>query len=335
MMNSVAVLGSGSWGTAIAKLLADQGMRVNLWARRKDQSDAIQQKRENEEYLKGFKLPDTLTATSDLEACLRSADMVVVVVPTPGIRGLMSEHGALFPKNAPIVSATKGIEQSTLKTVSEIFEELLPSDRHKYLTYLGGPSFAKEVAANVPTAVSIAGHDHEVARRVQSVFNTDRFRVYTTDDVVGVELGGALKNVIAIAAGCSDGLGFGHNSRAGLITRGLAEINRLAIKRGANPLTIAGLSGMGDLVLTCTGDLSRNRTVGLELGRGRKLTEILAGMNMVAEGVKTAKSAYDLAQREGVEMPIVAEVYRVLYEDKTPREALISLMTRPLRAERE
>jgi glycerol-3-phosphate dehydrogenase (NAD(P)+) len=290
--------------------------------------------KENRRYLAGFGLCERLEATSELDRALDATEMVLAVVPSHGVREMLESAAPLFPAGAPICAAIKGIENGTLKLVSEIFEELLGEEHHHRLTFLGGPSFAKEVAADLPTAVCVAGKDERVAEEVQHVFNTDKFRVYRTDDVPGVELGGALKNVIAIAAGIADGLGFGHNTRAALITRGLAEMGRLSQKRGANPLTIAGLGGVGDLVLTCTGDLSRNRTVGLALGRGQKLSDILAGMNMVAEGVKTSKSAFELAAREGVDMPIVAEVYRVLYEDKPPREAVVSLMTRPLKQER-
>lgn len=330
----VAVLGAGSWGTALAKLLADKGCETRLWARREEQAAAIEAAHENAAYLPGFQLPACLSSTSELAKALEGADLIVSVVPTHGLRGVLADAAASMPEAAPIVSATKGIENSTLDMVSGIFEESLPESQHKNLTYLGGPSFAKEVAANVPTAVCIAGKDEVVTSRAQEMLATDRFRVYTTDDVVGVELGGALKNVIAIAAGIADGLGFGHNTRAAIITRGLAEITRLAVHLGANPLTLAGLSGMGDLVLTCSGDLSRNRQVGLRLGGGQKLPEILESMNMVAEGVRTSKSAHQLAQREGVDMPITREVYRMLYEDKTPMQAVGELMGRPLGFER-
>jgi glycerol-3-phosphate dehydrogenase (NAD(P)+) len=334
-MERVAVLGAGSWGTALAKLLADQGLRTVLWARRTDQAAHIQQSRQNEAYLPGFELPDTLEATSELDRALDGAQMVVSVVPTHGLREVLERAAPLVPPGVPIVSATKGIENETLKLVSQIFEDHWPADAHGNLTYLGGPSFAREVAAGIPTAVSVAGRDPAVGNVVQHAFATQRFRVYYTEDVMGVELGGALKNVVAIAAGAADGLGFGHNTRAALITRGLAEISRLAIHMGANALTMAGLSGMGDLVLTCTGDLSRNRSVGLQLGKGRTLDDILGGMTMVAEGVRTTKSAHMLAEREGVEMPITAEIYRVLYENKSAMEAVVSLMTRRLKHERQ
>jgi glycerol-3-phosphate dehydrogenase (NAD(P)+) len=330
----VAVLGAGSWGTALAKLLADKGFETRLWSRREDQAQAIQEKRVNEDYLPGAMLPPTLTATHDLERALTGVDLVLVVVPTVGIRDVLEKAAPLIPKDVPIVSATKGIEQGTLKVVSEIFEEYLPPEEHWRLTYLGGPSFAKEVAERVPTVVCVAGKDEATVKRVQDWLWTDRFRVYRTDDVIGVELGGALKNVIAIAAGVADGMGLGHNSRAGLITRGLAEITRLAVARGGHPLTLSGLSGMGDLVLTCTGALSRNRQVGVKLGQGMKLSEVLGGMNMVAEGVKTSKSAHELGLREDVDMPITREVYLLLYHDKSPAEVVETLMMRPLRAER-
>ena len=329
------VLGAGSWGTALAKLLADQGYPTRLWARRERMAVAIQNDRENQAYLPGFPLPDTLETTSDLEYALQDSELIVSVVPTHGLREVLQDAAPLIGTGAPIVSATKGIEVDSLMLVSEIFEDILPESQHRQLTCLGGPSFAKEVAAGLPTAVSVAGHDADVVGVAQKAFTTERFRVYSTEDVVGVELGGALKNVVAIAAGISDGLGFGHNTRAGLITRGLAEISRLAIAKGANPLTLAGLSGMGDLVLTCTGDLSRNRNVGLQIGQGKSLEDILGSMQMVAEGVRTAKSAKALSDRDGVDMPITQEVYAMLYEGKPPLKAVGDLMTRPLRAERE
>lgn len=334
-MTKVAVLGSGSWGTALAKSLADSGHEVRLWARRTEQAEAIERDRENTAYLPGARLPSTLRATHDLEGALAGVDMVLSAVPTHGLRENLRLAIPFFPRDVPILSATKGIENGTLKLVCGIFEDCLPLTQHKQLTYLGGPSFAKEVAQGMPTAVVVAGKDAAVSERVQSILGTDRLRVYTTDDVIGIELGGSLKNVMAIAAGIGDGLGFGHNTRAAIVTRGLAELSRMAIRLGAHPMTLAGLGGIGDLLLTCTGDLSRNRKVGLEIGRGRALSEILSGMNQVAEGVLTTKSAYELSRREAVDMPIVDAVYRILYESMDARAAVVGLMTRPARPERD
>jgi glycerol-3-phosphate dehydrogenase (NAD(P)+) len=315
--------------------VADQGHQVRLWSRRAEHASAIEAAKENLTYLPGFTLPDNLMASSSIEEVVRDAEFVISVVPTHGTREVITRSLPFLPSDIPIIAATKGIENETLLLVSDIFRDVLPKDQHRCLAFLGGPSFAKEVAAGVPTAVCVGSHDPQIGEAAQNLLSTDRFRVYTTEDVIGVELGGALKNVVAIAAGIADGLGCGHNTRAALITRGLAEIGRLASTLGANPMTLAGLSGMGDLVLTCTGDLSRNRRVGLEIGRGKKLQEVLDGMQMVAEGVRTTKSAYQLAKREGVDMPIAEQVYAMLYEDKPPVQAVANLMTRPPRAERE
>jgi glycerol-3-phosphate dehydrogenase (NAD(P)+) len=334
-MTRAAVLGAGSWGTALAKLLADKGYVTKLWGRRADLVDAIRTTRLNERYLPGIAMPDTLEPTASLEEAVHGAELVVVVVPSHGLRELVREVKPFLPAAVPIVTATKGIENGTLMLMTDVLADELGADSKPRLCALGGPSFAREVALSMPSAVCVASASDATAIAVQTLFATDRFRVYTTDDVVGVELGGALKNVIAIAAGAAEGLGFGFNARAGLITRGIAEIARLAVHMGAHPQTLAGLSGLGDLVLTCTGDLSRNRRVGLELGRGRSLEAVLADMTMVAEGVKTAASAHALAEREGVEMPIATEVYRALYEGKAPASAVESLLTRALRAERD
>lgn len=333
-MTQVCVLGAGAWGTALAKVLADKGNPTKLWAHHVDYARSINETHENKRYLPGHRLPDTLTSTADLEEALRGAELVVPVVPSHAMREVMTQVKPLLPEDALLSSATKGIENDSLMLMSGVLEDVLGADAADRLTYLSGPSFAKEVALGFPTAVVVAGMHAENTKAVQRLWATDKLRVYSSDDVVGVEIGGALKNVIAIAAGAIDGLGFGHNSRAGMITRGLFEIGLLANKLGGHPLTVAGLSGMGDLVLTCTGDLSRNRTVGVELGKGRKLTDILAGLGHVAEGVKTAKSAYDLSLREGVVMPITHEVFKVLYEEKDPRQAVVDIMTRELRSER-
>ena len=330
----VSVLGAGAWGTALAKALADKGFPTKVWALGEDLASSINQARENKRYLPGFKLPENLTATADLAESLDGAELTVLVVPSHAMREVTLKAKALIPQNSIICSASKGIENETLMLMSDVLRDTLGDEAVPRLTYLSGPSFAKEVAAGMPTAVVVAGKDAAVTKTCQRAWATDKLRVYSSDDVVGVEMGGALKNVIAIAAGAIDGLGFGYNSRAGMNTRGHFEIGLLATKLGGNPLTVAGLSGMGDLVLTCTGDLSRNRTVGIELGKGRKLPEILAGLGHVAEGVKTTKSAYDLSVREKVEMPITHEVFRVLYEQKDPRQAVVDIMTRELRSER-
>lgn len=332
-MALVTVIGAGAWGTALAKVLADKGNPTVLWSHRRDHADAINAEHENARYLRGVKLPTNLRATGDLEESLRGAELVVVVVPSHAFRDTVRDARPFIPAEALLCSATKGIENGSLMLMSEIFLDELGWRNEARLTYLSGPSFAKEVAAQQPTAIVIAGKSDAATEIVQHAFATDRLRVYTSPDVVGVEVGGAMKNVIAIAAGAADGLGFGHNARAGLITRGLAEIGRLAAVKGANPLTLAGLAGMGDLVLTCTGDLSRNRTVGYELGKGRTLEDVLATLGHVAEGVKTTKSAHDLADKLHVELPIVAEVYRVLYEQKPALQAVVDLMTRSLRRE--
>ncbi|MEZ4392832.1 MAG: NAD(P)H-dependent glycerol-3-phosphate dehydrogenase [Polyangiales bacterium] len=323
-----AVLGSGSWGSALAKVLSDRGHETRLWGRRPELADAIQSTRENAAFLPGARFADTLVATSDLARALEGAELLLVAVPTHGLREVLRHAEPLCPKGIPVVSATKGIEQDTLDFVNDLAAEELPWSA-PYFVALSGPSFAREVAEGLPTVVVAASRDLSLAREVQRAFWTeDRFRVYLSDDLLGVEIGGALKNVIAIAAGASDGLGFGHNARAALITRGLSEIGRLALKMGGNALTLSGLAGMGDLVLTCTGQLSRNRHVGVELGKGRTLDEILGEMRQVAEGVRTAKSAHMLARREGVYMPIIDMVHAVLYEDLPLRRAVSELMNR-------
>jgi len=325
----IAVVGAGSWGTALAKTLADKGHRVALWARSDEHARAIEAARENATYLPGAQLPPSLSATSDLHATVRGREMVVSVVPSHTVRDVIGRAAPAIDAGAIVVSASKGIEQGTLATMDDVLKEILPGRLGARVTYLSGPSFAREVGLRLPTAVVVASRDRAAAEAAQAAFATDRFRVYTSDDVPGVELGGALKNVMAIAAGIADGLGFGANARAALITRGLAEISRLAVRKGANPLTLAGLAGIGDLVLTCTGDLSRNRTVGIELGKGRALADVLAGMKQVAEGVKTTQSARDLGQRLGVELPITEMVWSILYQKRPAAEAVVQLLTRP------
>ncbi|UQA62334.1 NAD(P)H-dependent glycerol-3-phosphate dehydrogenase [Polyangium aurulentum] len=332
-MPKVAVLGAGAWGTALAKVLADKQNPTLVWSHRPELADQINTERVNARYLPSARLPEGLRATHDMQEALHGAELVVVVVPSHAMREVIAQARPYIPGSALLCSATKGIENDSLMLMSEVLVDELGKAVEPRLTYLSGPSFAKEVAAGQPTAVVVAGTSSPETLAVQRMFATERLRVYSSEDVVGVETGGALKNVVAIAAGAVDGLGFGHNARAGVITRGLAEIARLAMTRGASPLTVAGLSGMGDLVLTCTGELSRNRTVGYEMGRGRTLEDVLSHLGHVAEGVKTAKSAYDLGSKLGVDMPITCEVYKVLYEKKAPLQAVTDLMNRELRRE--
>lgn len=330
----VAVIGSGSWGTALAIQLSRSGDQVWMWCRDPERAAAMQASRENTRYMPGISLPDGLTISADLAAVLSGARVVVEAVPSQFVRDAMGQAGPLMEADAVLCCASKGIECGSLMTMHELLEEVLPSHLHPRICSLAGPSFAKEVALGMPTAVVVAGHDEAAAHLVAEAFHGGAFRVYHTDDVLGAEYGGALKNIVAIATGVADGIGAGLNARAALITRGLAEISRLAVAQGANPLTLAGLAGMGDLVLTCTGDLSRNRRVGLGLGKGKSLPEILEELGQVAEGVKTTKSAHNLARRVGVEMPITAEVYAMLYEDKPVPDALRDLLGRQRKAER-
>jgi glycerol-3-phosphate dehydrogenase (NAD(P)+) len=332
-MAHMAVLGAGAWGTALGKLLADKGNDVWLWSNEPPVAEGIERDRRNERYFPGVDLPPNLHATDDPGRALGGASLVLLAIPSHAMRSVLGDLGPTLPRGVPWVNAAKGIENESLMLVHEIAADALGRGVLDHYVALSGPSFALEVARRHPTAVVVAGQNPQVVRSVQEAFSNEVFRAYSSDDLCGVELGGALKNVIAIAAGASDGLGFGHNTRAGLITRGLAEIARLAVKKGASPLTMAGLAGMGDLVLTCTGDLSRNRTVGFELGRGKTLDEVLKGLGHVAEGVKTARSAHQLADKLGVETPIVREAYLVLYENKPARQAVSDLMSRALRPE--
>jgi glycerol-3-phosphate dehydrogenase (NAD(P)+) len=333
MSETVAVLGAGAFGTALAKLLAEGGHAVRLYARDPVVVDTINSEHRHPKRLSGVRLPPGLTVMGDVNACLRDAHLVVSAIPTQSLRGVWREGASSLREGAYVMSATKGIENGTLQLVSDVLRESVPEHARGRLCFLSGPSFALELARRLPTAVTIAAEDEAVANHVQQIISTDYFRAYTTTDVVGVELGGALKNVVAIAAGAADGLGFGLNTAAAIMTRGLAEITRLAVKMGGRPTTMAGLAGMGDLVLTCTGSLSRNRTVGFQLGQGKKLEQILKDLGQVAEGVTTAQSVHDLARREGVEMPIADAVFRLLFEGKEPRDEVYGLMGRRLKAE--
>jgi glycerol-3-phosphate dehydrogenase (NAD(P)+) len=329
----VGVIGAGSWGTALANLLAGKGVETILWSYEREVAEAIRSEHRNPRYLSEVPLDERLRATSEMAEAVEGADVVLSVSPSHVVRPVMREAASYLREGARVVSASKGIEVDTLETMDEVLADVLPATVAEEAVFLSGPSFALEVGLGHPTAVTVSSRSPTAAEQAQELFQTDSFRVYTSADVRGVELGGALKNVIAIASGVVDGLGFGHNTRAALITRGLAEITRLGVALGADPLTFAGLAGMGDLILTCTGGLSRNRSVGVELGKGRSLQEILDEMTMVAEGVRTARSARDLAHRTGIEMPIVEEVYAVLYEGRNARKAVENLMLREPKAE--
>lgn len=330
---SIGVIGAGSFGTAMAIHLASNGHPVTLWAYEKNVVESVNTLRENTTYLSGISLPPNISATNSLEDTVSGKKLVLQVNPSHATRQVMQQAIQYTKDDTIILNCTKGIENDTLLTMSELLLEILPPSTHNQLAVLSGPSFAREVAIGLPTAVTVASRNHETAKFCQSILANERFRVYTSEDIVGLELASALKNVIAIAAGISDGLGYGHNTRAALITRGVAEILRLGKKMGAKEMTFLGLSGMGDLVLTCTGDLSRNRNVGIQLGQGKKLDEILSSMKMIAEGVKTAKAAYALSKKHSVEMPISEQVYLVLFEGKSPKTAVYDLMTRESKSE--
>lgn len=337
-MNRVAIIGSGAWGTALAISLARRGHTIALWSHTVEIAETITQYRENRRYLPGFTVPDTVRLTADLPRALDGAKIIVGVMPSAHVREIYTRMAPHLNANQVIVSATKGIVTSgadgtRFQRISEVIAEAL-GPLSLPCAVLSGPSFAQEVAAAQPTAMTIACADTTLAAQLQEALSGPALRLYTNDDVIGVELGGALKNVIAIATGIVEGLGLGHNSAAALITRGIAEITRLAVACGGRRETMAGLAGLGDLVLTCTGDLSRNRRVGIELGKGRHLGDILADMGgKVAEGVETTSAALGLARTRGIEMPITAQVDAILHHDKSPREAVAELMRRPGRDE--
>lgn len=336
-MSEIAVIGAGAWGTALSIVLGRKGThRVRLWVYEEDLCNRIANQRENDIFLRGQEIPASVIPSSNLAEILSDASMVVSVMPSQHCRRLFEQMRPYLRNDTIIVSATKGLEEHSLLRMTQVIAQTLDSHHGKRFRIgaLSGPSFAIEVARGDPTAITIASADADLAREVQREFSDASFRVYTNDDPIGVELGGALKNTVAIAAGVCSGLGLGHNSVAGLITRGLAEMTRLVVACGGRAETMAGLAGLGDLVLTCTGDLSRNRTVGVELGRGRKLPEILAGMHgMVAEGVFTTTAAMQLARAQGVDMPITAQMFAILHDGKAPREAIHELMTRSGKSE--
>ncbi len=340
-MSEIAVIGGGAWGTGLAIVLGRKGThtpthKVRLWAHEDDVCESITQNRVNEKFLPGRRIPDSVTASTDLAATLQGAQIVVSVMPSQHCRALFERMRPLIEPQTMIVSATKGLEEGSLQRMTEVITQVLrrADGSAPAVAALSGPSFAQEVARGDPTAITVASSDAALLRTVQQEFSDSSFRVYTNSDVIGVELGGALKNIIAIAAGICDGLGFGHNSAAALITRGLAEMTRLVVACGGRAETMAGLAGLGDLVLTCTGGLSRNRSVGVELGRGQKLPEIIAAMHgMVAEGVFTTSAAVGLAHARGVEMPITEQMHAILHQGKSPREAIQVLMSRTGKSE--
>lgn len=330
-MARIGVIGAGSWGTALAKVLGENGHRVTVWARRPELVEALALQHCSPDYLPGIVLPETLRFTANLAEATREANFILLTTPSHGLRDVLQPLRSLSSA-AIVISTVKGIETDTLLRMSEVITSLL--DDSPPVVVLSGPNLAVEVANQIPTATVVASEDFAAAKAVQEIFMNRYFRVYTDHDVVGVELGGALKNIIALAAGVVDGAGFGDNTKAALMTRGLVEITRLGVKLGADPLTFSGLSGMGDLFVTCMSRKSRNRYVGEEIGKGRKLQEILKEMMMVAEGVRTTQAAYRLAQQHSVEMPITAEIYQILFENKDAKQAMHALMTREAKREK-
>jgi glycerol-3-phosphate dehydrogenase (NAD(P)+) len=329
----ITVLGAGSWGTTLALVLLGNGHDVTLWCYTQEQLELMREKRENSEFLPGVPLPPNLKFSSDIEASSENRDMIVMAVPSQYLRSVVQKIAHLDLGRTVICNVAKGIENSTLMTMSEVLIDVLKHERKENLAILSGPSHAEEVSRQIPTAVVAASFKEKTSKIVQDAFTTSFFRVYVNDDIRGVELGGSLKNVIAVAAGISDGAGFGDNTKAAIMTRGIYEITRLGVKLGAQPRTFAGLSGMGDLIVTCMSHHSRNRHLGEQLGKGRKLKEVLGEMVMVAEGVATTRSVRDLEKKYDIDFPIMTEVYQVLFEDKDPQKATLDMMTRHSKGE--
>jgi glycerol-3-phosphate dehydrogenase (NAD(P)+) len=331
----VSVIGAGSYGTCLAKHLGDQDYDVTLWCRNAERAKEIATTRENKSYLAGFKLPECITVTSDLEEAVAGRGMVIGVTPSQAARDVLGKAAEFLDDKVIVVNASKGLEAETSKRIDEVYNDIFSPEISHRAAFLSGPTFAKEVAAGMPSAMVVASRESESSAAVQEVFHNPLFRVYSSDDIIGVQVGGALKNIIAICAGLSDGLGFGQNARAALVTRGMAEISRMGVAMGADPLTFLGLSGVGDLVLTCAGDLSRNRRVGLALAEGKSLDNIISEMNMIAEGVKTAKVAYLWAKEHEVYAPLTSLIYAILYENLDAREGIRDIMGRSQRPERD
>lgn len=334
-LEKVAVIGAGSWGTAIAFVLAENGHDSLLWTRRSEQSAEINNEHSNSSYLPGITLPENLRAVSDLRLAVMHADTIVIAVPTKAMRDICKDIEKLVEKPKLIVHVSKGIEPDSLKRISEVIEEEIAEKNRQAIVALSGPSHAEEVVLRHPTTITAASFDQHAAERVQDLFMNQYFRVYTNNDLVGVELGAALKNIIALGAGISDGLGYGDNAKAALITRGLAEITRLGVKMGANPVTFSGLTGLGDLIVTCTSVHSRNWKAGNLLGKGSTLEEVISGMGMVIEGVRTTKAAYKLSIKYDVSMPLTHALYSVLFENVHPKQAVDQLMNRIKKQETE
>jgi glycerol-3-phosphate dehydrogenase (NAD(P)+) len=331
----IGLIGAGSWGTSLAIVLADNGHQVEIWARREDQADEINHLHSNNKYLPGIKLPENIKCSTDLNSVVENKQAVLYVVPSHSIREMVRQTASLVDDRTLLIHAIKGLELDTMKRISQVMEEELPEGLQQRIVVLSGPSHAEEVSRRSPTTIVVAGQYISVAQEAQDLFMNHYFRVYTNPDVVGVEIGGALKNIIALGAGLSDGLGFGDNAKAALMTRGLAEISRLGIQLGSNPLTFLGLAGVGDLIVTCTSTHSRNWRAGHLLGKGKSLNEVLTEMGMVVEGVKTTRAAFQLSQQMNVEMPITRELHAVLFEHKLPRQAVEDLMGRLKKHEME
>ena len=326
----IAVIGSGGWGTAIAVLLAKRGHYIYLWSWIQEETDRLRRDRENKEFLPGIKFPENIYCTHDMGECVKDAELVITAAPSPATRTTAKQLSPLVKEGQKIVNISKGLEEGTLLRLSEVYKQEIPQAD---ISVMSGPSHAEEVSRGLPTTNVVASENKETAKLIQDVFMGDMFRVYTSTDMTGVELGGALKNVIALCAGISDGLGYGDNTKAALITRGLAEIARLGKAMGADERTFMGLSGIGDLIVTCTSMHSRNRRAGILLGQGKSLAETLESVHMVVEGVNTATAAYEMAKKYNVEMPIVEEAYNILYNGKNAKEAVLRLMTREKREE--
>jgi glycerol-3-phosphate dehydrogenase (NAD(P)+) len=333
MLKPIGIIGAGGWGIALAKLLSDKGEQVTLWCHGAESYRELLENRESRTYLAGILLPSSIKFTRSIGTAVTGKSLIICAVPSHTVRGVMASASSYVSSQATVLCGTKGLEEESLKTMGEVLAEIFGDPQRQRHAFLSGPTFAIEVARGLPAAVTVAARHEDIARDIQEIMSTQNFRVYTSTDIVGVQMGGVIKNIIAIAAGIGDGLNLGHNARAALITRGLAEMTRLAIRMGADPMTLAGLPGLGDLVLTCAGDLSRNRKVGIQIAQGKSVQEITQGTRMVAEGMRNTRSVYMLAKSLGAEMPIVEQMYKVIHEGKKPAEAVRDLMQRSLKPE--